>query len=276
LSCGLTLEAARLRKLPDAALIRLDDPRLARHLRPAFRLPVSHGNGGQPNNWDSLLDLADRIATRKSDGPDSAALCNQLRTLRTYLKFLSRATLEKELRGITIAVKNQRAAKIFLRCQGWDGNTPCTGRTAGAQFGITASAVNQISVDITERLALKSPWLPTLDKALGYIRTAVPAPACEIELALTKNRLTEEKFCLEGPLCAARFFSRPFFFRIETCNGMRIAIPQEAAGVTHKITRIAVNSMSKPGRCSLRQSCPETPLLLGSILGALANHPPNR
>jgi hypothetical protein len=79
-------------------------------------------------------------------------LCSQLRALRTYLTSLSGATLEKELRGIITAVKNQRAAKIFLRCQGWDGNAPCTGRTAGAQFGIKASAVNQICADMNGSL----------------------------------------------------------------------------------------------------------------------------
>jgi hypothetical protein len=252
LNCHLTLEAARLREVPDAALIRLDDPRLARHLPPVFRLPVSSANGGQSNNRDSLLDLADRIASRRSDSPDSAALCSQLGTLRTHLRYLSQAALEKELRGITLAVKNQRAAKIFLRHQGWDGNAPCSSRIAGAQFGITASAVNQICVGITERLAQKNPWLPTLERALAYLSSTVPAPACEIELALTKNRLTDKNFRLEGVLCAARFFSRPASFRIETSNGMRIAIPQEAAGIARKITRIAVQSMARRGTATSR------------------------
>jgi hypothetical protein len=252
LKSRLTLEAARLKELQDAALIRLDDPRLARHLRPAFRLPISLGNGGQPNNWDSLLDLADRMASRGCDCSDLSALCSQLRTLRTYLTSLSGATLEKELCGIITAVKNQRAAKIFLRCQGWDGNAPCTGRIAGAQFGIKASAVNQICADISERLAQKNPWLPTLDKTLAYLSTIVPAPACEIEQALTKKRLAGKNFRLEGLLCAARFFGRPSLFRIENCDGMRIAIPQETPGLTRKITRIAVDSMRRRGTATLR------------------------
>ena len=258
LSCGFALEAARLREFPDAALIRLDDPRLVRHLPPAFRLRVSLGNGGQPNNRDSLLDLADRMATRRSDGPDPGALCRQLRTLRTYLTYLSGAPLEKELRGVITAVKNQRAAKIFLRCQGWDGNAPCSGRIAGAQFGITASAVNQICADISERLAQKNPWLPTLDKALACLSAAAPAPASEIEQALTKNRLASKNFRLESLLRAARFFRRPSLFRVENCHGMRIAIPQEAAGVTRKITRIAADSMTRRGTATLRGVAEQT------------------
>ena len=258
LNSRLTLEAARLHELQDATLIRLDDPRLATHLRPVFRLPVALGNGGQPNNRDSILDLADRIANRGCDGPDSAALCSQLRTLRTYLTSLSGAPLEKELRGIITAVKNQRAAKIFLRRQGWDGNTPCSGRIAGAEFGITASAVNQICADISKRLAQKKPWLPTLDKALAYLSASVPAPACEIEQALTKNRLAGKNFRFEGLLCAARFFRRPSAFRIENCDGTRIAIPQEAAGVTRKITRIAVDSIRRRGTATLSEVAQQT------------------
>jgi hypothetical protein len=97
-----------------------------------------------------------------------------------------------------------------------------------------------------------------LDKALACLSATARAPASEIEQALTKNRLAGKNFRLEGLLCAAMFFRRPPLFRVENCHGMRIAIPQEAAGVTRKITRIAVGSMTRRGTATLRGLAEQT------------------
>lgn len=248
----LTNEAARLKQMPNARSIRLDDPRLARCLREMLRSSASIGNGAPLSTQDTIVDVADRIANRTCDPDNPSALSDRIRALRRYIALLSRTPLEKELRGIATSIGGQRETKIFLQYWGWDGNAPCTLQAAIAQFGINRSRIGQICGSFAKRLAMKAPYLPTLEKALSVVRTLLPAPACEMELALMQHRLTEKHFHLEGLLCAAEFFNRLSLFKLETLNGERIAVPEDGAGVTREITRVATQSITRWGTATLK------------------------
>jgi hypothetical protein len=248
----LTNEAAHLRQIPHARSIRLDDPRLAKCLREVMRYAASIDRGAPPKTQDTIVDVADRIANRTCDPPNPTALRDRIRVLRRYIVLLSRRYLEKELRGIATPIGDQRAANIFLRYWGWDGSDPCTLHAAKAEFGISQSRIGQICAHFAKHLATKAPYLPALDKALSVVRAYLPAPACEIELALIQHRLTKKHFRLEGLLCAAKFFNRPALFEIETSSGERIAVPAEGAGITREITRIATQAITRCGTATLR------------------------
>jgi hypothetical protein len=247
----LTQEATRLRQVPNAKSVRLDDPRLARYFREIFRYASAMGNGTPLNTQATVADMADRIANRRCDPLNSMALSEQIRALRKHIAAASRVPLEKELRGITVSIKGQRAAKIFLRYRGWDDKGPCTLDAAGAEFGISGSAVRQICAYFKERFGTKRPYLPSLERTLAFVRTLLPAPACEIELALSQQRLTEKNFRLEGILCAASFFHRPALFRIETVNGVRMAMPERGTAITREIIRVARRTIIHSGIATL-------------------------
>lgn len=271
----LAKEAARLRHMPNARSIRLDDPRLWRYLREVFRFAISIEHAEPLNARNTIWDLADRIAKCSGGNPGSAALSAQIRTLRGQMAFLSGLPLEKELRTIVEAFKKRRAADIFLRHQGWDGGAPCTLRSAGALFGVSGAATSQICSDLTKSLAGKSPYLPCLDETLAFVRAHVPANACEIELALVKHGLTGEPFPLESILGAARFFNRPALFKIVASNGARLAISQQQAALIRKITRIAERAMIHRGPTTCKAiselakhepSSPVTPEFVAKVL----------
>jgi hypothetical protein len=248
----LSREATRLRELPDAGLIRLDDPRLAKHLREVFRFAASIiENACKLTPQSTLVDLANSIATRPYDPVNAVTFRGQIQTLRRHIGLLSRLPLEKELRGIITAVKKQRAANIFLHYQGWGSAGASTLSAAAANFGISHSAVSRICADFAELFVKKTPYLPSLDKTLDFIRTHVPAPASEIELALAEHGLTEKTFALESLLGAARFFNRQPSFEIESSIGARIAVPKGRAGVTREITRVAERAITSYGAASL-------------------------
>lgn len=240
----LSKEATRLRVLPDARLIRLDDPRLGKHLRELFRFAVSIETDCKLTPQSTLLELANHIASRPYDPANAVTLRGQIRTLRRTVGLLSRLPLEKELRGIAAAVKKHRAVNIFLRYQGWSGQGACTLHAAAAEFGITHGAVSRICADFAEVFAKKTPYLPILDRALAFVRKRLPAPAGDIELGLTENGLTEEIFPLESLLSAARFFNRRPSFEIESSIGARIVVPKGGAGVTRAITRVAERAIA--------------------------------
>jgi hypothetical protein len=247
----LSVEANRLKGMPDTVLIRLDDPRLGKYLREAFRFAASIENERKLTSQDTLVDLAIRIASRPYDPANPLAFSGHIRTLRRNVALMSRLPLEKELRGITTAVKNQRAADIFLHYQGWSGDSKSTLRAAAAEFGITHGAVSWVCADFTEVFAKKAPYLPSLDKTLAFVKDRLPAAVCDIELALTKHGLTEKTFSLESLLGAARFFNRQPSFAIETSIGARIAVPKGRAGVAREITRVAEREITKYGAATM-------------------------
>ena len=248
----LSREATRLRELPDAGLIRLDDPRLAKHLREVFRFAASIVEDARKLTPQStLVDLANRVATRPCDPANAVAFRGQIQTLRRHIGLLPRLPLEKELRGIITAVKKQRAANIFLYYQGWGSAGASTLNAAAANFGISHSAVSRICADYVEAFAKKAPYLPSLDKALTFVENCLPAAACDIELALTKYGLTEKFFPLESLLGAARFFNRRPCFAIESSTGTRIAVPKGRVGVARDITRAAERAITSHGAARL-------------------------
>ncbi len=272
---GLSEEANRLRGIPDAGLIRLDDPRLGKHLRELFRFAASLENDPKLTSQDTLVELANRMASRPYDPANPVAFRGNMRTLRRYLGLMSRQPLEKELRGIAATIKKQRAVDILLRYHGWKGTAPCTLRAAGAEFGVTSAAVSQICSDVKKRLSRKTPYLPSLDEALAFVRGKMPAYAAEIEHELTQHGLTKKTFRLESLLGAAKFFGRPAVFTIEVFNGVRLAIPERGAGLIRKIMRTAEEAMTHRGATRLKNvtekarrkpSFPGTPEFVSSVL----------
>jgi len=244
---GLFEEAGKLKDIPGAQLIRLDDPRLGKHIRELFRFAASIQGDFKLTLQSSLLDLADHIASRPHDPGSSVAICGHIRTLRKTAGLLSHLPLEKELRGITSAVKKQRALSIFLRYRGWSGDGTRTLRAAAGEFGITRGAVSRICADFADAFAKKDPYLPILDKALAFVRKRLPAAVCDIELELLKHGLTEKIFPLESLLGAARFFNRRPGFEIESAVGARIAVPKRGAGITCAVTRAAERAIADHG-----------------------------
>ncbi len=247
----LSREAARLREIHDARIIRLDDPRLGKHLRQVFRFAASIEGDCKLTPQSTLLDLANRIASRPYDPANPVAFRGQMKTLRRYVGLMSRLPLETELRGIAAAVKKQRAVDMLLRYHGWKGSAPCTLHAAGAEFGVTGAAVSQICSDVKKVLSKKTPYVPSLDEALAFVRSSVPSHAGEIELALTQQGLTKETFRLESLLGAAKFFNRPAVFTIEIFNGVRLAIPERSSGLIRKIVRTAEKAMTHRGAARL-------------------------
>ena len=254
----LSKEVARLREIPDAGLIRLDDPRLGKHLREVFRFAASIEDACKLTPQSTLLDLASHLASRPYDPANSATFRGHIRTLRRTVGLLSRLPLEKELRGITSAVKKHRAVNIFLRYQGWSSDGACTLHAAAAEFGITHSAVSRICADFAEVFAKKAPYLPTLDKTLAFVKNRLPAAVCGIELALTKHGLTEKTFPLKSLLGAARLFNRQPSFEIESSIEARIAVPKGRTGVSREITRVAERAITSYGAATLRNVTEQT------------------
>lgn len=86
--------AARLKEIPGARLIRLDDPRLGKHLRELFRFAASIEGDCKLTLQSSLLDLANQIASRPCDLANLATISDHIRTLRRTAGLLSRLPLE--------------------------------------------------------------------------------------------------------------------------------------------------------------------------------------
>jgi hypothetical protein len=248
----LSREVTRLKEVPHAGSIRLNDPRLGKYFRKVFRFATSIENDLKLTSQDTILDMANRIASRPYDPANPVVFRGHMQALRRYVGLMSRLPLEKELQGIAAAVKKQRAVDILLRYQGWKGSAPCTLQAAGAEFGVTGAAVSQICTDVKKLLSKKNPYLPSLDETLAFVRGNVPAYAREIELAMTQHGLTRETVRLESLLAAAKFFNRPAVFTIEVFNGVRMAIPGRGAGLIRKLMRTAEEAMVHRGAARLK------------------------
>ena len=253
LNASLTDEATRLVKTSSANTILLGDPRLGRYLDELFAYTASMDTTVELTKHDVVRTMAERIANRKCDPPNSDSLGNRLRVVRKQIAILSRSNLEKELRAVVAQTQAKRSAAILLRRFGWDGGLPCTLGAAGSKFGIGESAVGRICMHFADTFAGKKLFLPALDKALALVRTLLPAPAHEVEFALAHHGLTEKKFRLESILSAADFFNRTAGFKIETYNGIRIALPEEAAGLTGDLNRSATQTITWWGATTIAE-----------------------
>jgi len=253
LNASLTDEANRLAQIPSANTILLGDPRLGRYLDELFVYAASMDSSVELTKHDVIRTMAERIANRKCDPPNAGYMRNLLQVVNRQIAISSRLPLEKELRAVVAQTEGKRSAAILLRRLGWDGGLPCTLGAAGLEFGIGESAVGRICTHFADAFARKKPFLPALDNALTRVRTLLPAPAHEIEFTLTQHSLTEKNFRLESLLSATGFFNRPAGFKIETYNGIRIALPEEAAGLTRDLNRSATQAITWWGATTIAE-----------------------
>src|SRR5206468_2165550 len=99
----LTAAAARLRDLPCAQLIRVDDLRLGKSLA-----PLARGD-------HTLTDIAGRIASRSRDPQHKAFVLERLHAIEQRISDCSQMSLEQELASLATAVGQERRGAIFAR-----------------------------------------------------------------------------------------------------------------------------------------------------------------
>jgi hypothetical protein len=235
LDVELTREAGRLRRMPQARGIRLDDLRLRRDLH-----ILTPGN-------ETLEALGRRLVKRTTDPRDPELIAEELRQIADAVTRLSRMTLEEELYDLTIGAGRARSRRIVARRLGWDGRGGCTLEVAGAQAGITRERVRQLAKKVTTSLNGARAFAPATRRALSHVQTAIPSLADDIESGLEHMGLTKRSFRLEGLRTAAQSLGLKADFVIVRAQGRRFAVPESMSKLPSQIVSRARRTIEELG-----------------------------
>ncbi len=113
-----------------------------------------------------------------------------------------------------------------MRYWGWDGRGGATLEATGKEFdGLTRERVRQLCERLAERLALRRPPTPALDRALVIAAHAVPTTAQDLSRRLADEHVAAHPFDPAGLLSAAVVLHAEPTFSLETVKGLRVALP---------------------------------------------------
>jgi len=222
LSGQLTAAARRLAAMPEAELIRREDPRFA---GPMYAVDIEAR---------TAAELAERLVARRRDPPEAAYAAEQVEQLCRRVERLSTLTLEEELVDVFANGVSERNRQILTSYHGWADGRQHTLREIGRRFGVTRERVRQVCVKLTRRSqGLDQVLAPVMDRALAAAERRLPAPAPRIEAELAAEGLTRVGMSLEAVAHGAELLGRTVPFRIVKLDGGRLAVaPEEVDAAT--------------------------------------------
>jgi hypothetical protein len=198
LSKLLSSKAQRLAALPEAAMVRADDPRFSALMRAADA------------EARTAADLAERLLARSQDPPEAALVARRVRQLSDRIEAKSRLTLEQELIEVFACTPKQRNRDILIGYCGWKDGRRHTLTDVGQRFKITRERVRQVCAKLTRKPKNPSTILaPVMDRALAMIATRLPCHARQIEAELAEQKFTAVGMSVEVVLDGAELLGRP-------------------------------------------------------------------
>ena len=198
LSKLLSSKARRLAALPEAAMVRADDPRFSALLRAVDA------------EARTAADLAERLLTRSQDPPEAALVARRVRQLSDRIEAKSRLTLEQELIEVFASTPKQRNRDILISYYGWKDGRRRTLTEVGQRFKITRERVRQVCAKLTRKPKNPSTILaPVMDRALAMIAARLPCHARQIEAELAEQKFTAVDMSVEVVLAGAELLGRP-------------------------------------------------------------------
>lgn len=198
LSKLLSSKAQRLAALPEAAMVRADDPRFSALMRAADA------------EARTAADLAERLLTRSQDPPEAALVARRVRQLSDRIEAKSRLTLEQELIEVFACTPKQRNRDILIGYCGWKDGRRHTLTDVGQRFKITRERVRQVCAKLTRKPKNPSTILaPVMDRALAMIAARLPCHARQIEAELAEQKFTAVGMSVEVVLDGAELLGRP-------------------------------------------------------------------
>jgi hypothetical protein len=228
LSGQLTAAARRLAAMPEAELIRREDPRFAGLM---YEVDVEA---------KTAAELAERLVTRRLDPPDAAYAAEQVEQLCRRVERLSKLTLEEELIDVFANGVSERNRQLLVGYHGWEDGRQHTFSEIGRRFGVTRERVRQVCVKLTRRFkGLDQVPAPIMDRALALAERHLPAPATKIEAELAPEGLTRVGMSLEGVAHGAELLGRAVPFRIVKLDGGRLAVAPEDVDASLAILDLA-------------------------------------
>ena len=214
----LTAEAQRLAELPEARLVRRDDPRF-RPLMDEVDLES-----------DSAKELADRLVARSVDPPDPLYATEQVRQLRQRILAMPSQTLEEELIQIFASTPHQRNREIVIGYYGWRDGECHTLAEVGARHGMTRERTRQICAKLVTRKDPRTILAPVTDRTLDFLKERLPCSVTKLEQEMVDAGLTAVGLRLENVKSAAKLLARPLPLAVVRVDGGKLAVhPRQAA-----------------------------------------------
>jgi len=194
----LSSKARRLAALPEAAMVRADDPRFSALMRAVDA------------DARTAADLAERLLARSQDPPKAALVVRQVRQLSDRIEAKSRLTLEQELIDVFASTSKQRNRDILMGYCGWKDGRRHTLAVVGQQFKVTRERVRQVCAKLMCKPKNPSTILaPVMDRALALIAARLPCHARQIEAELAEQKFTAVGMSIEVVLDGAELLGRP-------------------------------------------------------------------
>jgi len=217
----LTAEAQALVALPEANLVRQDDPRFAKLM--AAIDPEAR----------TARELGLQLIGRSRDPSAPAETTSQLRQLREMVEGMPCLTVEAELTQIFAVHAPARNREILVGYYGWADGRQHTLNEIGERFGITRERIRQVCAKLTRKHKRPASILaPAMDRALALIEQRLPCPAARLEAEMAECGLTAVGLQLENLATGAELLGRPVTFGVVTVDGGRLAVRSNQIDVT--------------------------------------------
>lgn len=223
----LTREAERLAAVPEAGLVRADDPRFG---------PLMAEVDVEAR---TALELAERLLARSHDPPDPLDSIEQLRQLQQRLTALAQGTLEDELIQIFASTPHARNRDIVVGYYGWRDGRPHTLAEIGARYGMTRERTRQICAKMVRRKSPASILAPVMDRTLAFLQERIPCPVEALEQAMAKAGLTAVGLHLTNVKEAARLLGRPIRWSVVRVDSERLAVDSRQVDVPVAVVELA-------------------------------------
>jgi hypothetical protein len=242
LSAELTAAAKRLAELPEARLVRREDPRFARLI------------DSVDSEAGTAAALAARLLERSGDPRDPLYAAEQVREIARRIEGMSHLTLEEELVQIFGSTPYERNRAILIGYYGWEDGRPHTLTEIGNRFGVTRERIRQICAKLTRKHKnLPTILAPVMDRALALIEERLPCPADVLQSELARQGLTAIGMPLESVATAARLLERPVRFRLMGVESGRLAVRPEQADAVPTIVDLAKKEIYFHGLSTIKR-----------------------
>lgn len=265
LSSELTRCAERLRDLRFARLIRCDDLRFGRYLKPLWVFANSAKSDPHLPLSSDLHTVAHRIVGRERDtDPDEAVAA--IKKARMSISAGLRLPLEKELLQLVACSVKSRRVSIFLQYYGWDGGGGATLQAVGDRHRLTRERVRQIVSPSADLLRRARPFTPVLDHVLAVLDKRLPLREVDAIRLLLRRKLLSGPFQLDGVMTAAELLGRPLSFDVEGRAEARVVVRSGQRGVAELVSKVARRAISRFGISSVADICSGVNDLAGGVV----------